>query len=169
VGLDKIIEKRTDGRSVGFHSTIIDKNKSNELYSKVSTKDLIQYGLIPEFVGRFGLITNVDELTEDQLVQVLNETKNSPVTQYQYLFEIDGIDLEFDATSLREMAKQAKALKTNARGLKNIIEKTLLPYQFDAVNLVERGLKKIVISKSTVEGSPATLIFDKKANNNEQK
>ena len=168
VGLDKIIEKRTDGRSVGFHSTIIDKNKSNDLYSQVSTKDLIQYGLIPEFVGRFGLITNVDELTEDQLVQVLNETKNSPVTQYQYLFEIDGIDLEFDATALREMAKQAKALKTNARGLKNIIEKTLLPYQFDAINLVERGLNKIIISKSTVEGSPATLIFDKKANN-EQK
>ena len=168
VGLDKIIEKRTDSRSVGFHSAIIDKNKSNELYSKVTTKDLIQYGLIPEFIGRFGLITNVDELSEEQLVQVLNEAKNGLVSQYQYLFEIDGIDLEVDASALREIARRAKELKTNARGLKNIIEKTLLPYQFDAINLVERGLNKIIISKSTVEGNPATLIFDKKANNNEQ-
>lgn len=164
VGLDKIIEKRTDARSVGFHSAIIDKNKSNELYQQVTTKDLIQYGLIPEFIGRFGMITNVDELSTESLVSVLTEPKNSLVKQYQYIFEIDGIELEFQTDALMYVAEKAKELKTNARGLKNIIEKTLLPYQFDAVNLVERGLNKIVISKDTVAGKPATMIFDKKAN-----
>ena len=168
VGLDKIIEKRTDSRSVGFHSAIIDKNKSAELYQQTTTKDLIQYGLIPEFVGRFGMVVNVDELSIENLVQVLKEPKNSIVKQYQYIIELDGLELEFQDDSLTYIAEKAKELKTNARGLKNIIEKTLLPYQFDAVNLVERGLKKIVISKTTVEGNPATLIFDKKANTNEQ-
>ena len=168
VGLDKIIEKRTEARSVGFHSAIIDKNKSAELYQQTTTKDLIQYGLIPEFVGRFGMIVNVDELSIENLVQVLNEPKNSIVKQYQYIFELDGLELEFQDDALTYIAEKAKELKTNARGLKNIIEKTLLPYQFDAVNLVERGLKKIVISKTTVEGNPATLIFDKKVKTNEQ-
>ena len=164
VGLEKIIEKRTDARSVGFHSAIIDKNKTDELYQQVTTKDLIQYGLIPEFIGRFGLITNVDELSIESLVSVLTEPKNSLVKQYQYIFEIDGIDLLFEDDALRFIAEKAKELKTNARGLKNIIEKTLLPYQFDAINLVKRGLTKIVISKDTVAGKPATMIFDKKAN-----
>ena len=164
VGLDKIIEKRTEARSVGFHSAIIDKNKSNELYQQATTKDLIQYGLIPEFIGRFGMITNVDELSVESLVSVLSEPKNSLVKQYQYIFEIDGIELEFQNEALGYIAEKAKELKTNARGLKNIIEKTLLPYQFDAVNLVERGLTKIVISKDAVAGKPATMIFDKKAN-----
>ena len=164
VGLDKIIEKRTEARSVGFHSAIIDKNKANELYQQATTKDLIQYGLIPEFIGRFGMITNVDELSVESLVSVLSEPKNSLVKQYQYIFEIDGIELEFQNEALGYIAEKAKELKTNARGLKNIIEKTLLPYQFDAVNLVERGLTKIVISKDAVAGKPATMIFDKKAN-----
>lgn len=168
VGLDKIIEKRKDSRTVGFHANIVDKNDTSKVYSDVTTKDLIQYGLIPEFIGRFGLITNVDELTEDQLIEVLTATKNSVVRQYQYIFELDGIALEFEANALREVARKAKELKTNARGLKNIIEKTLLPYQFDAINLVERGLTKIVISKNTIAGEPAVMIFDKKVNN-EQK
>ena len=168
VGLDKIIEKRMDTRSVGFHSAVIDHKTDKNPYRLTTTKDLIQYGLIPEFIGRFGLITNVDELTADQLVNVLIDTKNSPVKQYQYIFEIDNIELQFENAALHEIARKAKELKTNARGLKNIIEKILLPYQFEAVDLVERGLTKIVISKDTVDGKPAVLIFDKKAKN-EQK
>jgi ATP-dependent Clp protease ATP-binding subunit ClpX len=84
------------------------------------------------------------------------------------LFELDGIDLEFDQAALREIAKKAKELKTNARGLKNIIEKVLMPYQFDAVDLVERGLKSIRISKDTIDGKPAIMIFDKKKNEQKQ-
>jgi ATP-dependent Clp protease ATP-binding subunit ClpX len=169
VGLDKIINQRKDNRSVGFHAKVDKQDKdSSRVYGDVTTKDLTQYGLIPEFIGRFGLITHVEELSEKQLVKVLVDTKNSTVRQYEYIFELDGIKLEFEDSALHEVAKKAKELKTNARGLKNIIERTLLPYQFDAINLVERGLSKIMITKDTIAGEPAILIFDKKANN-EQK
>lgn len=162
VGLDKVIQNRTENKGIGFHATVSSSNEIEKVYQKVTNKDIIQYGFIPEFVGRFGLILNVDELSTDNLVQVLKEPKNSLVRQYQYIFELDGIELLFDDEALTYIAQKAKDLKTNARGLKNIIEKMLLPYQFDAVNLVERGLKRIVISKDTVEGHPATLIFDNK-------
>ena len=168
VGIDKIIKQRTGARSVGFHANVDNIEDKADVFHDVTTKDLIKFGLIPEFVGRFGLITNVDELTEDQLVNILKETKNSTVQQYQYLFELDGIDLDFDQAALREIAKKAKELKTNARGLKNIIEKILMPYQFDAVDLVERGLKSIRISKDTIDGKPAIMIFDKKKNEQKQ-
>ena len=165
VGLDKIIEKRLNHRSVGFHSAVIKKDQTDDLYSKVNNKDIIQYGFIPEFIGRFGIIANVTELSIDELVQVLKEPKNSLIRQYQYIFELDGIDLAFEDSALQHIAEQAKQLKTNARGLKNIIEKILLPYQFDAVDLANRGLSKIVISKSTAAGiDPAVMIFDKKVN-----
>lgn len=168
VGLDKIVKQRTGARSVGFHANVENIDENESVLHEVATKDLIKFGLIPEFVGRFGLIINVEELSEDQLIQILGETKNSPVRQYQYMFDLDGIKLEFDNSSLREIATRAKELKTNARGLKNIIEKTLLPYQFDAVNLVERGLQTIRISKDTVEGRPAVMIFNKVKNEQTQ-
>jgi ATP-dependent Clp protease ATP-binding subunit ClpX len=166
VGLDKIIQRRRDANSIGFKAKVTSIEESAVFYNEVTTKDLITYGMIPEFIGRFGIITNVDELTIEQLVQILKEPKNSLVRQYQYLFELDGIELEFEDEAFSVISEKAKELKTNARGLKNILEKTLLPYQFDAINLVERGLEKIVISKSSVDGNPATLIFNK---NNEQK
>jgi ATP-dependent Clp protease ATP-binding subunit ClpX len=153
-----------DTRSVGFHSPSVDKTIVENPYRQVSTKDLIQYGLIPEFVGRFGLITNVDELTIENLVQVLDEPKNSIVKQYQYIFKLDGIELMFEKEALSQIAEKAKELKTNARGLKNIIEKILLPYQFEAMDLVERGLVKIIIDKNTVGGKGNALMeFNKKA------
>lgn len=166
VGIDKIIGQRTGAKSVGFHANVENKN-DDELYRNVITKDLIKFGLIPEFVGRFGIITNVEELNEDQMVQILKNTKNSIVDQYKYMFELDGIKLDFDNDALKEIAAKAKELKTNARGLKSIVEKILLPYQFDAVNLVERGLESIRISKDTIDGRPAVMIFNN--NKNEQK
>ena len=168
VGLDKIVQKRTISNSIGFSAKLVDKKETTEFYQHVIPKDIIQFGFIPEFIGRFGLITNVDELSVESLVRVLLEPKNSIIKQYQYIFELDGIELEFDDEALTHIAEKAKELKTNARGLKNIIEKTLLPYQFDAINLVERGLSKIVVNKDTVDGKPAVMIFDKKAKN-EQK
>ncbi len=164
VGLDKIVQQRKDARSIGFGATIVSDSETESYYQEVITKDLIKFGLIPEFVGRFGLHISVEELSVEELVSVLKSTKNSLVKQYQYLFELDNIELVFDDDSLTHIASKAKELKTNARGLKNIIEKTLLPYQFDAVNLVERGLKTIRISKDTVEGRPAVMIFDSKKN-----
>lgn len=168
VGIDKIVQQRQDARSIGFGANIASDTETAGYYREVSTKDLIKYGLIPEFVGRFGLHINVDELGLDELVHVLKSTKNSLIKQYQYMFKLDGIELTFDDESLLEIARRAKDLKTNARGLKNILEKTLLPYQFDAQSLVEKGLKTIRISKDTVEGRPAIMIFDKKKNEQKQ-
>lgn len=164
VGLDKIVQQRQESRTIGFHANVVSEGDSSQYFNDVNTKDLIKFGFIPEFIGRFGLIINVEELSEEQLVQILIETKNSPLKQYQYMFQLDGINLEFDKDSLFEIAKKAKTLKTNARGLKNIIEKTLLPYQYDAVGLVDQGVKTIRISKDTIDGKSALLIFDKKKN-----
>lgn len=165
VGLDKIVQQRSESKSIGFMANVVpDEEDTTKLFQEVTTKDLIKYGLIPEFVGRFGMYISVEELDIDQLVKVLKDTKNSIIKQYQYLFALDGIELIFDDGSLEAIANKSKELKTNARGLKSIIEKTLLPYQFDAMNLVERGLTTIRISKDTIEGKPAIMIFDKKKN-----
>ena len=164
VGLDKIINRRQDSNSIGFHGKVSSPTEEATNYHEVTTKDLITYGLIPEFIGRFGLITYVEELTVQQLVQVLEEPKNSLIKQYKYLFRLDTIELDFDKEAFSSIAERAKTMKTNARGLKNILEKTLLPYQFDSINLVERGLTKIIISKEAVEGKPAKLIFNKVKN-----
>lgn len=162
VGLDKVVESRINSRSIGFHSKSSRSGAESNIYSLVTPKDLIQYGFIPEFIGRFGLITNVEELSVQQLTQVLKEPKNSLVKQYQYMFDLDGVELMFDDSALDKIAQQAKELKTNARGLKNILEKTLLPYQFSAMDMVEQGLTRILISSDTVDGGPATMIYDKK-------
>ena len=165
VGLDKLIEKRLHSRSVGFHSEVVDKKDEPDYYGLATTKDIIQYGFIPEFVGRFGLISNVSELDIASLVRILKEPKNSLIKQYQYIFELDGIELVFEDSAIEQIAQKAKELKTNARGLKNIIEKTLLPYQFDAMNLAERGLTQLRISKDTIAGiSPAIMKFNKTVN-----
>lgn len=160
VGLDKIINKRKNSSNVGFHA--VNKEKQLVNYKDVTTKDLIIFGMIPEFVGRFGLVTSVEELDVPDLVRILREPKNSLVKQYKHLFELDGIKLDFTEDALMEVAQEAKKMQTNARGLKNILEKVLLSYQFDAVDLVERGLTKIVVNKEAVNGKPAALIFDKK-------
>lgn len=166
VGLDKIINRRNKTSSVGFGSVLPSNTNNSANYRDVTTKDLITFGMIPEFVGRFGLITNVEELDVKDLVRILKEPRNSLITQYKHLFELDGINLEFNDPALENIAEKAKKLETNARGLKNILEKMLLPYQFDAVDLVSRGLNKIVITKEAVAGEPATLIFNKSKKEN---
>ena len=165
VNLDKIISRRVSKSGVGFGADNVGKKEEKKnLFKEVETKDLISFGLIPEFVGRFGNITAVEELSVKQLIQILKEPKNSLLRQYQYIFELDGIELEFDDNSLTAIAERAKKMETNARGLKNIIEKMLLNYQFEGMDLAQRGLRKILVNKDTVEGSPAVLIFDKVEN-----
>lgn len=164
VGIDKIVGRRVDANSIGFNSVVKGQNDTKDHYKDVTTKDLITYGMIPEFVGRFGIITHVNELAVSDLVKILKDPKNSLIKQYQYIFELDGVNLEFENAALGEIAEHAKTLKTNARGLKNTLEKILVPYQFKLVDLAERGLKQIVISKDTVDGKSAVLIFE----NNEQ-
>jgi len=162
VGIDKIIQRRMGSKGVGFGASIVTKKDENlDVFKDHTTKDLISYGMIPEFVGRFGITVSVEKLTEHQLVQILKEPKNSLVRQYQYIFELDGIGLTFDNNALIEIARKAKELETNARGLKSILEKILLPYQFDAVDLCERGLTNINITTDAVNEKPAELTFEK--------
>jgi ATP-dependent Clp protease ATP-binding subunit ClpX len=162
VGLDKVIARRLTTNSIGFNSKVTAPNETMDHYKDVTTKDIIQFGMIPEFIGRFGIITHVDELGVKDLVKILKEPKNSLVKQYQYIFELDGVDLSFDDDALVLLAEQAKELKTNARGLKNALEKVLVPYQFESVDLVQRGLTGIRISKDTVKGKKPTMIFEEK-------
>ena len=161
VGIDKIIDRNKTPTSIGFNSTTRSKNDLSKMFQYCTPKDLMSFGLIPEFIGRFGLTVHVEELGIDQLVQILKEPKNSIIQQYQYIFKLDGVDITFEDEALEVIAKEAKELKTNARGLKQIIEKMLLQYQFEAMDMAERGLTQIVISKDTALGGKAVLIFDK--------
>jgi ATP-dependent Clp protease ATP-binding subunit ClpX len=161
VGLEKIVASRKEATSIGFNSLVTKKSEATKYLNDFTTKDLISYGLIPEFIGRFGLTVNVNELTVDELVSILKEPKNSIIQQYQYIFKLDGLELKFEDDALVAIAQQAKELKTNARGLKQIIEKLLLQYQFEAVDLAARGLVQLVISKDTALGGKAVLIFNK--------
>lgn len=161
VGIDKIIDRNKTPTSIGFNSITRSKADLSKMYEYCTPKDLMSFGLIPEFIGRFGLTVHVEELDIDQLVQILKEPKNSIIQQYEYIFKLDGVDIRFEDDALSIIAKQAKELKTNARGLKQIIEKMLLQYQFEAMDMAERGLTQIVISKDTVLGGKAVLIFDK--------
>jgi len=161
VGIDKIIDRNKTPSSIGFGSVTRSKADLSKMYEFCTPKDLMTFGLIPEFIGRFGLTVHVNELAIDELVQILKEPKNSIIQQYQYIFKLDGVEIEFEEDALEVIAAEAKELKTNARGLKQIIEKMLLRYQFEAMDLAERGLERIVISKDTALGGKAVLIFNK--------
>lgn len=142
---------------IGFGAEI-SKNEDSVL-NDVQPEDLISFGLIPEFVGRFSMVTNVHDLSEPQLVSVLTDPKDSLIKQYQYLFSLDRLELEFTKGAKYAIAKKAKALGTNARGLKNILDSILLPYQFDAQEMSERGVYKIEINQDCVDkaGEPKLL------------
>jgi ATP-dependent Clp protease ATP-binding subunit ClpX len=96
VGLEKLVASRKEATSIGFNSPVTKKSEASKYLNEFTTKDLISYGLIPEFIGRFGLTVNVNELTVDELVSILKEPKNSIIQQYQYIFKLDGLDLKFE-------------------------------------------------------------------------
>ena len=158
--LEKQIKSKVSP-GIGFGTTLKDDDIKNYLVD-VKPEDLTKYGLIPEFVGRFSMITHVDSLSELQLIQILTEPKNSIVKQMQYLFELDDIKLDFDKGAKLAIAKKAKTLGTNARGLKNIIDKVLLPFQFDAQEMRNKGVDAIKITGAVVDkGADPILLFKK--------
>jgi ATP-dependent Clp protease ATP-binding subunit ClpX len=126
----------------------------------VEPADLIKYGLIPEFVGRFSMITHVNHLSDLQLVSVLTDPKNSLIRQYQYMLGLDDIELKFTKSAKLAIAKRAKKLGTNARGLRNILDTILLPFQFDAQEMSAKGVQSIEITEDTVDtGADPVLVF----------
>jgi len=148
-GLDKVINQRTNKVGIGF-SADMDTNPNQENTNNIDNlepEDLVKYGLIPEFVGRLPVISNLHELDENALVRILKEPKNALVNQYKHLFEIDDVELSFRDEALKEIAKQAIKRKTGARGLRSIMEEILMETMFGLPN---NELEKVIIDEKTV-------------------
>lgn len=149
VGLDKVIEKRANKSSLGFNSEeVSQEKKTSELIKEIQPQDLIRYGLIPEFVGRLPIVVGLDELTEDALVKIMTEPKNSIVKQYTTMFKIDGVKLEIEPDAIRAVAKKSMKLKTGARGLRTIMEDIMLDIMF--ITPDDRTISKVIVTKDTV-------------------
>ena len=147
--LERQIKSRQSS-GMGFTAQL-QQEKTKNFLAQAKPEDLIKFGLIPEFVGRFSMLTHVDALTELQLVKVLNEPKNSLLKQYGYMFELDNLLLDIDKKAQLAISRKAKKLGTNARGLRNILDELLLPFQFDAAEMCKKGVEKITITEQCVD------------------
>jgi ATP-dependent Clp protease ATP-binding subunit ClpX len=154
VGIDKIVENRVNTNpGIGFGATHKKNHKGCcNTREEIKTQDLLKYGLIPEFMGRFPIIVGLDELTEEELVRILVEPKNSIVSQFKKLFSLDGVELEVGDEALNAIAKIAHEDTTGARGLRSVIEKSLLKTQFTLPKLAKQGLVKVIITKEFISG-----------------
>ncbi len=161
IGLEKMVEARIRGNSMGFGAHINNKKEQNlsQLLDQVIPTDLVQFGLIPEFIGRIPVITHVDELGVDDLVRVLTEPKNALTKQYQKLLEIDGVELNFETEALKAVANKAIERKTGARGLRNVLETVMLDIMYDLPNTAKG--KQCIITKSVIENNEAPLFLSK--------
>ncbi|KAI4452949.1 atp-dependent clp protease atp-binding subunit clpx-like mitochondrial-related [Holotrichia oblita] len=158
VGLDKIVSKRKEAASFGFGNSISKLNEADaNLLVDVQPQDLIKYGLIPEFVGRLPIVVSVENLDEEALVKILCEPKNALVKQYQKLFKIDGVNLEFEKDAINYVAKQAIDLKTGARGLRTILEGTMLNLMYDIPS--DKTINKIIITKESLTDKKSPIIL----------
>ncbi len=156
-GLDKVIMKRTESSSLGFGADIKTKSeKSKGIYKEVIHQDFVKYGMVPEFVGRMPVIAVLDELDEDSLVEILVKPKNSLVKQYKKLFELDGIELEFENDALRAIAKKAIEQNTGARGLRSIVEKILQKYMFELPS--SSDVCGLTVTKDCVSGDSEPIV-----------
>ncbi|MEY3331699.1 MAG: ATP-dependent Clp protease ATP-binding subunit ClpX [Candidatus Nanopelagicaceae bacterium] len=159
-GLDKIIESRMGGKGLGFNATLQSAAERNasDVFSNVLPEDLLKFGMIPEFIGRLPVITSVDALDHEALMQILTEPKNALTRQYQKLFELDGVELEFMPEALTAVAEQAIKRGTGARGLRAIMEEVLLTVMFDTPS--RKDIARVVITaESVTEAAPPTLIL----------
>ena len=147
-----------------LHIFTFSKNTSC-FVKEIQPQDLIKYGLIPEFVGRLPIVVGLDELTEDALVKIMTEPKNSLVKQYNTMFKLDGVDLEIKPEAIREVAKKSMKLKTGARGLRTIMEDVMLDIMF--VTPDDRTISKVIVTKDTVENK--TPIIERKEIKTEEK
>jgi len=157
-GLDKIIETRKDTKTIGFGADIGQAGKSSlgDVLSEVMPQDFIKFGLIPEFIGRVPVVVTLDMLDEEALVRILKEPKNSLVKQYKKLMELDNVEVEFDDAALTKIAEQAMERKTGARGLRSIMEDTMIGIMYDAPS--DDTIRKCIITKEAVEGKAPPVI-----------
>ena len=162
VGLQDIIEKRIDQSRMGFNAQVRRKDlfTTGEVLRKVEPDDLIQFGLIPELVGRLPAVLGLDELDEETLLRILTEPKNALSKQYQKLFSQEGVRLTFTRDALREIVRTAKEKKTGARGLRNVLERVLVPTMFELPS--RQDVKECMVTKEAVRGEqPVAYLFKK--------
>src|SRR5688572_25798024 len=160
-GLDKVILNRSKKSGIGFVAEVKSQEEAGRNVSKVlqdvEPEDLIKYGLIPEFVGRLPVVATLEELDEDALVEILTEPKNALTKQYQKLFEMEGVELEFREDALRAIAKKAMQRKTGARGLRTILEGVLLDTMYDLPSMT--NATKVVVDDAVVTGETKPYII----------
>lgn len=151
VGLDKVIKKNANKNAgVGFNASVSEDQHINELMKLAQPSDMVKFGIIPELIGRLPVIAPLEELSTDQLVRVLTEPKNAVIKQFEKLFELGGVKLEFEPEALTEVAKAATARKTGARGLRSVIEKVLIKTQFHLPDMKEKGATKVIVTPATI-------------------
>jgi ATP-dependent Clp protease ATP-binding subunit ClpX len=152
VGLDQIIAQRTMPKRLGFGAfgTSAEIDGHTDVLRRVQSEDLLKFGLIPEFVGRFPVLTTLDDLDVPALIRVLTEPRNALVKQYQALFEIEGVDLQFTESAVKAVARRAALMKTGARALRTILEEVMLDLMYDIPAL--GGVKSVVITEEVIGG-----------------
>lgn len=162
-GLEKIVEKRISTSALGFGADVkskADAEKEN-MFAKVIPQDLIKFGIIPELIGRVPCITSLESLDEDALVKVLTDTKNSLVKQYEHLFSVDNVEIQFTTDALRSIASKAIENKTGARGLRAIMEETLMDVMFETPS--DPTIERIIVNSACIEeGAPVKVMRDPK-------
>ena len=159
-GLDKVIRERSEKGGIGFSAEINSKKEQkslSELFHSLEPEDLIQYGLIPEFVGRLPVVATLDELDCEQLVQILVEPKNALIKQYAEMFRMEGCEIEFREGALRAVALKSVARKTGARGLRTIMEGILLDTMYNLPSMT--GVSKVVIDEAVIDGKSKPLMI----------
>ncbi len=157
-GLEKVIQNRSVKSGIGFGAAVQSKDdrKVGEVFREVEPEDIIKFGLIPELVGRLPVVATLGELTEDALVKILTEPKNALIKQYQQLLNMDGVELEIRPAALAAIARKALARKTGARGLRSILEQSLLDTMFELPT--QEGVQKVVLDESTIEENAKPLL-----------
>jgi ATP-dependent Clp protease ATP-binding subunit ClpX len=169
-GLDEIIRNRSEEKGMGFEASVVKKLESKsiaETMKKVKPEDLIKYGLIPEFIGRLPVTASLEELDEEALVTILTAPKNSLVKQFNKLFEMESVELDIREDALKEIAKKAIEMKTGARGLRSIIENTLLDSMYEVPS--EPELEKVVVEASSIRGESKPLMVYRTENKSQNK
>ena len=161
-GLERVIQERSEKSGIGFGADIKSKTDDkhvSEFLNSLEPEDLVKYGLIPEFVGRLPVVATLAELDEDALVTILTEPKNALVKQYQKLFELEGVELEFRDDALRAIARRALARKTGARGLRSILEKALLETMFELPSM--ENVTRVTVDANVIEeGSQPLFMYE---------
>ncbi|TZE81716.1 ATP-dependent Clp protease ATP-binding subunit ClpX [Calorimonas adulescens] len=165
-GIEKIIEHRIGSNSIGFEAAVNSKNdkKIGEILKQIMPQDLLKYGMIPEFIGRVPIIVTLDSLDRDAMIKILTEPKNAVIKQYQKLFEMDNVKLEFEKEAIEAIADRALARGTGARGLRSIMEELMMGIMYEIPS--RDDVERCIIKKETItDGVPPTLVITEQKTN----